>query len=303
MKKSITLMAALLLSGGALFAQTPEQKELDSLRTVVKNQQEELNRKKTITITDSTSGESVVVDIAGIKVYSKGGKNGKDSVSVKIGKDKKKPNSEKRVLTNYLRLDLGLNNYLHKGSFSLPKSMSALDLNPGKSVNVNLHLFDQAVKLSANGKFRFYYGTTIQYNNYRFTENVTFSSFNDSLQALPTGYNLKKNKLLTTYVTVPVGFQFESRPDKLKHSFRLAAGPTVGYLIGSHTKQVSSKEGKEKNYNDLNVERLSYGINAKIGYGWFNLYMNYSLSPLFQKDRGPELYPVAFGIVINDLDF
>jgi hypothetical protein len=303
MKKLVLTTAALLLCAGALFAQSPEQREIDSLRTVIKKQQEELNRKEKIVIRDSASGDEVVVDVAGVKIFSKSGKSGKDSVSVNFGKKDKKPNSQKKVITNHLRLDLGLNNYLYKGSMTLPRQMSALDLIPGKSVNVNLHLFDQAIKLSANGKLRLYYGTTIQYNNYRFTENVTFATFNDSLQALPTGYNLRKNKLLTTYVTIPLGLQFESKPDKLKHSFRFAAGPTIGYLIGSHTKQVSSKEGKEKNYGDLNVEKLSYGLNAKIGYGRFNLYMNYSLSPLFQKGKGPELYPVAFGIIINDFDF
>lgn len=302
MKKIVLSTVAWLLCIGALFAQTPEQREIDSLRTVIKKQQEELNRKEKIIIRDSASGDEVVVDVAGVKFITKSGANGKDSVSVKFGKKDKKPNSQKKVITNHLRLDLGLNNYLYKGSMTLPRQMSALDLIPGKSVNVNLHLFDQAIKLTANGKLRLYYGTTIQYNNYRFTENVTFASFNDSLQALPTGYNLRKNKLLTTYVTIPLGLQFESKPDKLKHSFRFAAGPTVGYLIGSHTKQVSSKEGKEKNYDDLNVEKLSYGLNAKIGYGHFNLYMNYSLSPLFQKGKGPELYPIAFGIIINDFD-
>ena len=40
---------------------------------------------------------------------------------------------------------------------------------------------------------------------------------------------------------------------------------------------------------------------AKIGWGVLNLYATYSLTPMFQKNKGPELYPFAIGISLTDL--
>lgn len=304
--KKVILTAAIALLAGGVFAQQNEKAELDSLKNVLKTQEEEL---KKLRDADTNSGPNSFVQLGNIRIYNKNKQKPCtdckdtiieiDSVIVKNKTAKK----DKKVISNSLRLDLGFNNYLYNGSMTMPKALEPLDLNPSKSINVNLHLYDQAVRLTKNRKWWVYYGFTLNYNNYRLNEDVSLNKFNDSLLTLPSAFSLKKNKLTTAYVTVPFGFQFESNPDKQKRSFRLAAGPYVGYLLNAHTKQVSNKNGKDKNYSDLNIQKLAYGVNAKIGFGKISLYGSYSLSTLFEKGKGPELYPVSFGIVINDFDF
>ena len=34
------------------------------------------------------------------------------------------------------------------------------------------------------------------------------------------------------------------------------------------------------------------------GVGWFNLFATYSLTPLFESGRGPELYPFTVGVTL-----
>ncbi|MBX7204631.1 MAG: PorT family protein [Bacteroidia bacterium] len=305
MKTFIVSLSMLSLAAGA-FAQQSKEMEVDSLKKVIKIQVEEIKR---INKGDTGSGPGNYIELGNIRIYNKNKQKPCtdckdsiieiDSIIVKNKVSKK----DKKVISNSLRLDLGFNNYLYNGSMNMPKALAPLDLNPSKSINVNLHLYDQAIRLSKNRKWWMYYGFTINYNNYRFNEDISLNKFNDSLLTLPTTTSLKKNKLTTTYLTVPFGFQFESNPDKQKRSFRLAAGPYVGYLLNAHTKQVSTKDGKDKNYSDLNIQKLAYGLNAKIGFGKVSLYGSYSLSTLFEKGKGPELYPVSFGIVINDFDF
>ena len=46
------------------------------------------------------------------------------------------------------------------------------------------------------------------------------------------------------------------------------------------------------------MNTFRYGLTARVGLGFIRFYANYDLVPLFQKDRGPELYPVSVGITI-----
>ena len=326
------MTAWVMLASVAAFAQQnpkPQQHEADSIRTAMQKQADELRAradsmrvvaeemaKAMAAMKDSVKAgkqkSGLVIDKDGIRIFS-----GDDNDScgdcdddttnqmkkeIKIG-GKKKNKEVKLVTTNYLRTDLGLNNYLYNGSLTLPASLSQLDLKPGKSVNVNLHLFDQAVRLGKQGHAFFYYGVTVNYNNYRFSQDVTLNKISDSLLVTNSATPLKKDKLVTNYVTIPVGLRFETNPKHQKRSFSFAAGPTVGYLVGSHTKQVTDKGAKNKDYSDLNISKFRYGVNSSIGYGRFHLYVDYALTPLFEKGKGPELYPVSFGIVLNDFDF
>lgn len=53
---------------------------------------------------------------------------------------------------------------------------------------------------------------------------------------------------------------------------------------------------KKKKINYL--EKNRYGFTGRIGYKWLNLWGYYQLSTLFQKTKGPEMYPISIGITI-----
>jgi hypothetical protein len=45
-----------------------------------------------------------------------------------------------------------------------------------------------------------------------------------------------------------------------------------------------------------NIEKLRYGVTARVGWKFINLMGFYSLTDLFTKDKGPEIYPISIGI-------
>jgi hypothetical protein len=47
-----------------------------------------------------------------------------------------------------------------------------------------------------------------------------------------------------------------------------------------------------------NLESFSYGPTMHIGYKWFHVTGYYSISKLFIKNKGPQMYPISIGFVL-----
>lgn len=215
----------------------------------------------------------------------------------KAEKNAAKPKKKlKNVESEWFLLDLGFNNYLHKGSLSLPTELQSFDLDAQRSVNVTLHLMEQRINLVKH-KLNMHYSVALDYNNFHFENPVTLSQVADSV--FTSGLtNVRKSKLATQTLMVPLRLQYESKPDRRSRSFRLAGGGYVGYLFHAHTKVVSNNDIKNKIRGGYHLENFKYGLTARVGYGPLTFYTNYSLNNLFQKGKGPELQPISFGIAL-----
>jgi hypothetical protein len=119
------------------------------------------------------------------------------------------------------------------------------------------------------------------------------------------------NKFTLSYFDIPLELRYKKENKKGK-MFKFSVGGKVGCLLSSHTKyrgtkyegddpDVGTADVKYKIYKIQNLELLRYGISARIGFGMYNIFGYYSLSKLFQKDKGPELYPISVGICITPL--
>ncbi len=115
----------------------------------------------------------------------------------------------------------------------------------------------------------------------------------------------KRNKLSTTYFDVPIEFRLRSR-NTIKHKgLRLAVGAKVGYCLDARTKywgdDLNGTGDEVYIVNRLlpNINRLRYGVTGNLGLGPINLFGYYSLSTLFQNDKGPGIQPFSVGLRIS----
>jgi hypothetical protein len=76
-------------------------------------------------------------------------------------------------------------------------------------------------------------------------------------------------------------------------------------MLPAHTKYVGedynnySPDKYRVKFREIqNMERFSYGPTLRIGYRWIHVYGYYSLSKIFQKDKGPDLYPISVGLLL-----
>ncbi|CAN5148993.1 hypothetical protein BH23BAC1_BH23BAC1_01940 [soil metagenome] len=127
-----------------------------------------------------------------------------------------------------------------------------------------------------------------------------FGFANDiTLERTPTGtvitplseMEVNSSLLVANYVDIPLEVRFHANRLNPNRGFNMALGGKIGFLYSSHTKINFEEMGdpvtlKRKEHNNLN--RLRYGITARMGIGRFNAYYFHALSPLFRGNEGPE---------------
>lgn len=225
-----------------------------------------------------------------------------DDGDVKIKREKKK----QKFNGHWKGLELGVNGYLTPNNdFDYPNEYSLLDQSYRKSIAVNLNFFEQNVNLIRN-HLGLVTGLGVTWNNYRFDPEVRMIKGEDKLimeRIQEDGVTYEKSKLVNTYLTLPLMLELQSNRYSKTNSFHLSAGVVGGWRMGTHTKYVydDGDRQKDKDRKDFYMNPFKLDAIAKVGWGVLNLYASYSLTPMFQKNKGPELYPFAIGICLTDL--
>lgn len=187
---------------------------------------------------------------------------------------------------------------------NMPDSMGSNGLSLGTSIYA---MYEKQI-WTEDGRYRLALGAGIT------THKLSSNSYLDSLSYAPArlksldNIDYKKSTIVVTYLDFMAELRYKS-PSK----FRFAVGAKIGFRIGSHTKY--NGEGLEYDQEGLLVgtgidekvirkdvqflERMRFGPTLKIGYGFLNLNVYYSLSKLFSEENGPELYPISVGLTFN----
>ncbi|MEI6694858.1 MAG: DUF2807 domain-containing protein [Bacteroidota bacterium] len=223
--------------------------------------------------------------------------------NLKIGKkDKNKPYIHK-FSGHWAGFELAFNGYLNKDNgTALPTQYEFLTLNDAKSIGVNLNVFELNANI-INNRFGVVSGIGIQWNNYRFGDNVVLVPDSGRVYGFHntniTTYI--KSKLVESWLRVPLFLEYQTAQKKSKQ-FHIAAGAVFGYKIGSHSKQVHFEGGdrtKPKIYNDFYLNPVKLDAEVRIGWGPINLFASYSLTPMYKDNKGPEIYPYMIGITLT----
>jgi hypothetical protein len=273
--KIITLLCAAIMVAGGAFAQTDttSKRESDTIRIgniiIIK-------KKKSATDSDSDSDRGTTV----------------------IKRDRK----PSKTSTNWWILDLGFANVKDETVYNSPEANAYLkfppgtaftkddlDLNTGKSSNVNLWFFMQRLNLT-KGYLNLKYGLGLEMFNYRYETNISYNKspafiFRDSI-------SFSKNKLFASYISVPVMLNVNTTPGRKGLSF--SAGVSAGYLVGSRNKQISGERGKDKTKGDFDLEKFRLAYIGELGLGPVRLFGSYSTT--FLHEKGLKQYPYSFGV-------
>ncbi len=203
---------------------------------------------------------------------------------------------------NWTGFELGLNNYVNSDlSMSLDNTMNFMDLNTSRSWNVNINFMQYGFGIIGD-KIGIVTGLGAEWNNYHFDNNNNIQKVNGVIEPLDLTYaDIQKNRLQTTYLRAPLLLEFQI-PAGSKRIY-LSAGPVAGVKLFSNTKIVYKDRGdkqKIKDKDDYNISPLRYGFTARAGYRGLRLFANYYMTPLFEANKGPELYPFSVGLTLLD---
>ena len=105
-----------------------------------------------------------------------------------------------------------------------------------------------------------------------------------------------KNKLTVSYINIPIMPHVVF--SKNSGVQMIGLGGYVGYRIDSWTKSIEEKtENLSRVSSNFNLNQFRYGLRAEFAFKKLpNLFFNYDLSPLFEKNSSPNLAGFSFGI-------
>ena len=222
---------------------------------------------------------------------------GWNGTHVKMSKEPKEKKWTGNFNPHWAGLEVGMNLF-HQTDYSLYGGDEFFSLIPGKSLSWNINFMEWAFKNERNN-FGLVTGLGFRFSDYRFDNQITIAKEEGSGIIIPVSLtevdNFNKSKLTISYLTAPLMFEVKT-PLRMGSSRLYLAGGVIGSLhLGSHTKY-KYNGNKEKSRSNFNINQFSWDITGKIGFGDFCVFANYSMMPLFQDGKGPELYPLMIGI-------
>ena len=253
--------------------------------------------------------EEVHVDWNGVRVKESNG----EETRVYWGPDSLKA-KQKKENANFFSRD-GMNLYLGLNGLSgeVPQINTMIypmnylqtdtELKPFSSRYVSVE-FSESLTLVKGKKSAFKLGLGISFDwyNFMFDHNRLVQKanqgaiFQPKFDAQRNEIALSKNKLTVSYINIPIMPHVVFT--KNSGIQMIGLGGYVGYRIDSWTKSIEEKtENLNRVSSNFNLNQFRYGLRAEFAFKKLpNLFFNYDLSPLFEKNSSPNLAGFSFGI-------
>jgi hypothetical protein len=230
--------------------------------------------------------------------------------------------------------ELGINGYVTPDfNTNWDPEYDYLNLRYEKSMAVHLNIYEQNIPLNKNKTIGLITGLGFSWNNYRFSGSTFLTPDSSSLKGYSmvntdgSTLSLRKTKLTAMYLTIPLIFEMQTNQPRKINRFHFAVGVLANIRLSTHTKVYFNEANKiyelldkstfpyqtlpqtyttpnsndrniVKNNNSFYLQPFKFDATVRFGYGIINLFVNYQLNTMFQKDRGPELYAWTAGITL-----
>jgi len=206
----------------------------------------------------------------------------------------------------------GINGFANPESIlKTPGREVYFDLDMDRSWVVNFNFAQFSIPLIKNN-LGLVTGLGLEVNNYffKYKNNIQLNQTTGYIEEWDTKaeFNkIKKSKFITTSLTLPLMIEFQARGAG-KRLFYIAGGVIGGWNIQATRKVKYRVNGQYekliKRGSDLNINVLRAGTIFQTGYrdkkgSSSGIYAKYYFTPLFENNKGPELYPFEVGFRID----
>ena len=211
---------------------------------------------------------------------------------------KKRKHRNRNFDGHWEAIELGFNGF-HEPDYSQYGGNEFMSLDQGKSMEVKVNFYELNISL-VKSYAGLVSGMGLSFNSYRFENPYTLRRGAAGVEAVALDpENLDKTKLAVSYLNVPLLLEFQIPVNQREGRIYLNAGVIGGVKIGSHTK-VKYGDNKDKDRSGFHMNPFNYAATARIGYKDMGLFATYSLTPLFEEGKGPELTPFTIGISFSN---
>jgi len=238
------------------------------------------NTTTTTTTTTVTKGDTTVVTTT----------EKKQRIKFSFGDRKAKADSVRKARAGkagfnfgitFARFDIGLATLVDNGSFTLSPQNEFLRYRSWKTSNVGFDLVQFGYRF--NNHFKMYVAGGIDWTHIRLREDITIQKGGSSLTYINDDVEFSKNRFSSTYLRIPLAFEFRSSENSNGKRVRFVAGPEIGLLMGGKVKQISEERGKQKIEDDYHFTKMRYGAVGRLGYGSAGIFAKYYFNDMFEN--------------------
>lgn len=310
MKKIISIIAIVSLISMPVFSQNEEKEhKLEKLEN--KDYNEPAKDTLSIVIGDEIFSIKESGDETRVTLGNKEYRVVEDNEGITVYKHDKKHDEEKefysrkhdRFRGHLGGLEIGFNGFMTDyWSTTLAPEDNYFDLNTSKSWVWNF-LFPN-INLGITRHLGFVSTVGFNFNTYRFDGNNSIVKDDYGMigpHYPDSGIVFTKSKLETAYLTLPLMLEAQIPVSGHNKTINIGAGVIGALKLCSKTKVTydDGDKSKARSKDDFSMNVLRWGATTRIGYEHFQVYGTTYFTRLFEKGKGPELYPYEVGIAFT----
>jgi len=197
----------------------------------------------------------------------------------------------------FTRVDLGFSKLIDNGSFSLSPENDFLDYKAGKTSTVSFDVLQFGYRFNQN--FKIYLAGGFDWTLIRLKKDITIQNLPQSLNVLEEDIHFDKNRFSSSYVHIPLNFEFRTKENDNGKRFYFVVGPEVGFLLNGKIKQISDERGKQKVKDDYHFQPFRYGGTVRLGYGGLGVFTKYYVNDMFDSPAQKGLRNMSFGVTFG----
>lgn len=238
-------------------------------------------------------------DLKKIKYSNRGAEYKKVEIEI-LGNNRynrtRKHNYRGRFSGHWSGVYFGLTNYLKDGAiYGADDQFMRLNWSGSRTLIINP--FQTSISFTRRNNFGMVLGVGFEYQRLLFSDDHTTIAKGENGNIMPHSinkdYSVRRNVLKHLYFTVPVIFEWNSK------QLFISGGIIGGARLHSKTKVVFDYEGdksRHKNSDDFSMIMFKVDATVKIGYRDFAIFSNYTLTDMFENNKGIKVYPLTIGI-------
>lgn len=193
-------------------------------------------------------------------------------------------------------MDIGTSRLVNEGYDGYAEGTPRFMARGAKSVHFATNVFRYMLRLNdqrASTKLLFYTGLRVSNDNLSLANDITLG--NDATgRVVPIALDreYKKSKYFVERLGVPIGFVVSHRPSRIWFDLSVTNSLTF-------TQRTVYKKPKTKDKTITGAKLFHSAIRASINFSSIGFYTEYSFTPLFKQDAGPQGNILSFGATIN----
>ncbi|MGN7988383.1 outer membrane beta-barrel protein [Pedobacter jeongneungensis] len=198
----------------------------------------------------------------------------------------------------FTRIDWGFSRLIDNGSFNLSPNNDFLDYKGGKTSTFSFDILQFGYRFNSN--FKVYVAGGFDWTLIRLRKDITIAkNSNEFVYTDQSPVHFSKNRFSSSYVHIPLNFEFRTNENKNGKRFYLVLGPEVSFLLNGKIKQISEERGKEKQYDSYHFQSVRYGGTVRFGYGGLGLFTKYYFNDMFTTSQQAGLKNMSFGVTFG----